>query len=997
MDESEHEITLSQPANYSSFSMPSSRESSPRHASKTLNPPFEEMERRSTFSPSKTDDIVLGQLSYAPATQTTVVTTTTTTTTTFPPFMMKAPKLLHVDPKLYPLAAFPTPASIKRFHFKIGDQQAVFQEADDTEATLKSLKYQQEQLKTFGGKIQNVSASPDLPHTPRSQLRPFLSKIKPENEKSRTRTLQRTTSRGSFVTSDPQRRPSRLQTVQPSEPLTPSLMDSAPVLQNFQEPESLDSSAIVTPELEDVEFPQTLSPLPERETTNTNQNNYRTSLFTPMSDRHHASAVRGSIVGRTHSARMRPPVLDMSDAQDASLPSPSLSPVTAAANIQTKREYFAESQDSSLPSEQPSQNVDSIFGSSLQGVTRMDNFPSFQDIPVMLDAFESMADEMKNYYMYQLLRRCSKSVLHFVAETVNPALKRDFLGELPPELAQNVLKHLDVVSLCRASQVSKQWRRIIETDEKIWRDLFEAEGFCLTEPELKRAIMEGWGWQSDSRLEGREENLGSIEFQDKSPTQMSVFGTEAGSATEDTSGSKRPKRKAAQHSGPIMPRKQRKRGDNTSDDLAQFDTESFQNSLTNIDGPFAAAETALSAMPSADVGLQSLSTLHLYKSLYRRHHLFSQSWMQMETEPRHLAFKAHNLNVVTCLQFDSERIVTGSDDTNINVYDTQTGALKARLEGHDGGVWALQYVGNTLVSGSTDRSVRIWDIERGICTHTFLGHTSTVRCLIILMPVVIGRTASGTPIMMPKEPLIITGSRDSTLRVWKLPKPGDPSFMSNGVAQDDQDCPYLVRTLNGHGHSVRAIAAHGDTLVSGSYDCTVRVWKISTGETMNRLIGHGSKVYSVVLDHEKNRCISGSMDTMVKVWSLDTGNLLYNLEGHTSLVGLLDLQRGRLVSAAADMNLRIWDLDSGVCVKNLVGHNGAITCFQHDGIKIVSGSDRSLKMWSAQTGEFVRDLLFDLSGVWQVKFDERRCCAAVQRNGQTYIEVQRNRQDVTWY
>src|SRR5699024_8490767 len=116
----------------------------------------------------------------------------------------------------------------------------------------------------------------------------------------------------------------------------------------------------------------------------------------------------------------------------------------------------------------------------------------------------------------------------------------------------------------------------------------------------------------------------------------------------------------------------------------------------------------------------------------------------------------------------------------------------------------------------------------------------------------------GSPNMMPKQPLIITGSRDSNLRVWKLPQPGEPKFYQGSPAQDDTDCPYFVRVLTGHHHSVRAIAAHGDTLVSGSYDCTVRVWKISTGETVHRLQGHSLKVYSVVLDHERNRCISGS-------------------------------------------------------------------------------------------------------------------------------------------
>jgi F-box and WD-40 domain protein CDC4 len=44
-------------------------------------------------------------------------------------------------------------------------------------------------------------------------------------------------------------------------------------------------------------------------------------------------------------------------------------------------------------------------------------------------------------------------------------------------------------------------------------------------------------------------------------------------------------------------------------------------------------------------------------------------------------------------------------------------------------------------------------------------------------------------------------------------------------------------------------------------------------------------------------------------------------------------------------------------------------------------------MWNVKTGKFVKDLLTDLSGVWQVKFNERRCVAAVQRKNMTYIEV----------
>jgi len=99
------------------------------------------------------------------------------------------------------------------------------------------------------------------------------------------------------------------------------------------------------------------------------------------------------------------------------------------------------------------------------------------------------------------------------------------------------------------------------------------------------------------------------------------------------------------------------------------------------------------------------------------------------------------------------------------------------------------------------------------------------------------------------------------------------------------------------------------------------------------------------------------------------------------------LRDERLVSAAADSSLRIWDPENGQCKSTLTAHTGAITCFQHDGQKVISGSDRTLKMWNVKTGECIKDLLTDLSGVWQVKFDERRCVAAVQRDNRTFVEV----------
>ncbi|GMG44895.1 unnamed protein product [Aspergillus oryzae var. brunneus] len=688
--------------------------------------------------------------------------------------------------------------------------------------------------------------------------------------------------------------------------------------------------------------------------------------------------------------------------QDMCLPSPSLSPV-AAMNAMNVDSSFDSAEDPEADTDSSFDNNDHRIVSSLRAEDPRTTAPhrsrpnilpassdtlrptSLMDIPSVLDFFDSVPEGLKTYLMYQLLRRCPKPTLHFVADVVNPALKCDFLALLPLELSLNIVKYFDAQTMCRAAQVSKKWRHIINSDEKSWKELFDRDGYILPEGELERAIREGWGWQFPNGGEDYEKDLSvsspviKPDPESGSPSMQPLPGP----SDRPSSAHRRPKRKACTR---VSSRKLAKRKISSSG-TDHSESSDWRKSVTAAEGPYGAANAAAAAVPYPDIGLPSLRGLHLYKSLYQRHHSIHNGWMKPSVKPRHIAFRAHDRHVVTCLQFDTDKVLTGSDDTNINVYDTRTGALRATLEGHEGGVWALEYYGNTLVSGSTDRSVRVWDIERARCTQIFHGHTSTVRCLQIVLPVEVGKKADGTPEMMPKEPLIITGSRDSNLRIWKLPKPGDPVYYQNGPHVDDTDCPYFVRALIGHQHSVRTIAAHGDTLVSGSYDCTVRVWKISTGEALHRLQGHSLKVYSVVLDHKRNRCISGSMDNMVKVWSLETGSILYNLEGHSSLVGLLDLKCDRLVSAAADSTLRIWDPETGQCKNMLSAHTGAITCFQHDGQKVISGSDRTLKMWDVRTGECVRDLLTDLSGVWQVKFNDRKCVAAVQRDSLTYIEV----------
>lgn len=377
--------------------------------------------------------------------------------------------------------------------------------------------------------------------------------------------------------------------------------------------------------------------------------------------------------------------------------------------------------------------------------------------------------------------------------------------------------------------------------------------------------------------------------------------------------------------------------------------------------------------------LESTSKLvnnpNYYQSLYIKRFKLHQNWTDPSFEPRKITVPGHGANVVTCLQFDDEKIISGADDNMINIYNPDNGELIKILSGHEGGVWALKYVGNQIVSGSTDRTVRVWNLTTGKCTHIFKGHTSTIRCMEIV-------TNEET-----NEKFIITGSRDSTLHVWRLPDEDD-----QGEDYDENDVinPYFVCVLRGHTASVRAVTGHGNLIVSGSYDHTVRVWDLKEQKCKFVLRGHTDRIYSCLLDLERNRCISASMDSTIRAWSLEDGHCIVELTKHTSLVGLLGLSSNYLVSAAADGTLRGWNPNTYDNEFTLHHDNhAAITTFHSSPNILVSGSEGQFNVYDLSAkGVLIRsNLLADSGQIWSAKFNYSKCVVAVEKNAQSFIEI----------
>ena len=176
-----------------------------------------------------------------------------------------------------------------------------------------------------------------------------------------------------------------------------------------------------------------------------------------------------------------------------------------------------------------------------------------------------------------------------------------------------------------------------------------------------------------------------------------------------------------------------------------------------------------------------------------------------------------------------------------------------------------------------------------------------------------------------------------------------------------------------------SITPDGKNTISGSWDKTLNVWDIESGQCLKKLEGHMDLVRSVSITPDGKKAVSGSggitypkgididipfsgsADNTLRVWDIESGQCLKRLEGHTYPVESVSITSNgeKAVSGSGDETLRVWDIKSGQCLKELEGHTGAVICVSitPDGKTAVSGSvDMTVRVWDIESGQCLKKL-----------------------------------------
>ena len=144
-----------------------------------------------------------------------------------------------------------------------------------------------------------------------------------------------------------------------------------------------------------------------------------------------------------------------------------------------------------------------------------------------------------------------------------------------------------------------------------------------------------------------------------------------------------------------------------------------------------------------------------------------------------------------------------------------------------------------------------------------------------------------------------------------------------------------VGYLEGHTGPVLALASHGDVLVSGGADRTIRVWK--GGKLLRSINNHWDAVHALAFSPDGKYLASGSADRTVRIWQPEIGRLVRIVRDHEGTVLDLVWTGKNLVSASSDGKVRLIAPDDVLIERVLDGHADWVNALCPAGPRLWSG------------------------------------------------------------
>ncbi|KAG0025503.1 peroxisomal targeting signal 2 receptor [Podila clonocystis] len=228
-------------------------------------------------------------------------------------------------------------------------------------------------------------------------------------------------------------------------------------------------------------------------------------------------------------------------------------------------------------------------------------------------------------------------------------------------------------------------------------------------------------------------------------------------------------------------------------------------------------------------------------------------------------------------EVNENQLVTASGDGSIKLWDTTlTDFPIQNWHEHQREVFSVNWNlvrKDSFLSASWDNTIKLWNQNSPSSLQTFKGHS---HCVYSAM-------------WSPHSPTLFAScSGDHTVKLW------------------DTNSPAPVQTILAHGNEVLSLdwnKYQDHTVVTGSVDHTIKVWDLRRPDReLNCLRGHEYAVRKVKCSpHSGSLVASTSYDMTMRIWDITTGDMIEIHDAHTEFVLGVDfnLYRDREIATCA--------------------------------------------------------------------------------------------------